>query len=190
MLNAVIIFVKDGLSARPDTAELIVSIPNIRIAKPSRILPISFFFDSPLLTITRTIPIAASIGENEEGFRSFSQIVLPSIPVSESIHEVMVVPMLAPIMIPTACESFMIPELTNPTTITVVADEDCITAVTPAPKRTAKILLVVNFSRIVSNLPPAILDRPLPIIFIPYRNSDKPPIILSKLKMSIQIPSL
>ena len=39
-------------------------------------------------------------------------------------HDVIVVPMLAPIIMPTACVSFIIPELTKPTTITVVADED------------------------------------------------------------------
>ena len=46
------------------------------------------------------------------------------IPVSDRIHDVIVVPMLAPIIMPTACASFIIPELTKPTTITVVADED------------------------------------------------------------------
>lgn len=39
-------------------------------------------------------------------------------------RDVIVVPTLAPIMTPIACESFMMPELTNPTTITVVADDD------------------------------------------------------------------
>jgi hypothetical protein len=62
------------------------------------------------------------------------------------------------------------------------------TAVTPAPRRTAKIRFLVRVSRIVSNLPPAILERPSPIIFIPYRNSDNPPIIFNTLKMSIKIP--
>ena len=37
---------------------------------------------------------------------------------------VMVVPMLAPMMIHTACFRVIIPELTKPTTITVVAEED------------------------------------------------------------------
>ena len=45
----------------------------------------------------------------------------------------MVVPMLAPIMIHTACLRVIMPELTKPTTITVVAEEDWITAVMPAP---------------------------------------------------------
>ena len=48
-------------------------------------------------------------------------------------------------MIPTACSSFMIPEFTKPTTITVVAEEDWITAVTPAPNNTAISLFAVSF---------------------------------------------
>ena len=37
---------------------------------------------------------------------------------------VIVVPMFAPMMIQTACRSVIIPELTKPTTMTVVAEED------------------------------------------------------------------
>ena len=33
-----------GTSRRPDTAPDMVSIPNIRVAKPSRIMPVSFLF--------------------------------------------------------------------------------------------------------------------------------------------------
>ena len=36
---------------------------------------------------------------------------------------------------PIACRTFIMPELTKPTAITDVADEDCITAVTPVPRR-------------------------------------------------------
>ncbi len=42
--------------------------------------------------ITKIIPIAAIIGENDEGFSILSQMVLPSIPVSESIQESREVP--------------------------------------------------------------------------------------------------
>ena len=116
--------VNPSLSFNPETAPLIVSIPNIRMAKPSMIFPMSFFFDSPLLDIVRIIPIAASTGENDDGFNKLTHIASPSIPVNDNSHEVIVVPTLAPIMIPTTCESCMIPEFTNPTTITVVADDD------------------------------------------------------------------
>ena len=72
----------------------------------------------------KIMPIAARTGEKEDGFNNLSQIVLPSIPVSDKSHDVIVVPIFAPIIIPTDCDSFIIPEFTNPTTITVVADDD------------------------------------------------------------------
>ena len=50
---------------------------------------------------------------------------------------VMVVPMLAPKMIPTACCKLINPALMKPKTMTVVADEDWITAVTIVPANTA-----------------------------------------------------
>ena len=43
--------------------------------------------------------------------------------------------MTAPMMIAIAWRSFIIAELTKPTTITLVADEDWITAVTPVPSK-------------------------------------------------------
>ena len=122
--KAVMRLVNEGLSARPATESLIVSIPNISTAKPRRIPPTSFFVDSPLQAIMSMIPTAARTGENDEGLSRVSQRVLPSIPVRDNIQEVMVVPTFAPIMMPTACPSFMMPEFTNPTTITVVAEDD------------------------------------------------------------------
>ena len=54
---------------------------------------------------------------------------------SSIIHEVMVVPMLAPITTAMAPARLSSPELTKLTTITVVADDDCTAAVTAAPVR-------------------------------------------------------
>ena len=51
------------------------------------------------------------------------------------IHPVMLVPMTAPMMIAIAWRSFIIAELTKPTTMTVVAEDDWITAVTPVPSK-------------------------------------------------------
>ena len=45
-------------------------------------------------------------------------------PLRLKIHAVTVVPMFAPMITLIDCLSVMIPELTKPTTITVVADED------------------------------------------------------------------
>ena len=50
------------------------------------------------------------------------------------IQPVMLVPMRAPWITGTACCSFIMPEFTKPTTMTEVAEEDWITAVTPAPR--------------------------------------------------------
>ena len=79
----------------------------------------------------------------------------------------------------------MIPEFTKPTTITVVADDDWITAVTPAPKSTALIGFDVRFSKILSSYPPDTLARASPIICIPYKNRASPPTIVNTLKISI-----
>ena len=49
---------------------------------------------------------------------------LPSTPARTSIQPVAVVPILAPMIMPIALASFIRPELTKPTTITVVADDD------------------------------------------------------------------
>ena len=57
-------------------------------------------------------------------------------PKMEIIQAVMVVPMLAPIITPIACDKVNNPALTKPTTITVVALDDWMTAVTPRPVRT------------------------------------------------------
>ena len=49
------------------------------------------------------------------------------------IQPVMEVPRIAPKITPMACTSFIIPAFTKPTTITDVAQDDWITAVTPVP---------------------------------------------------------
>ena len=122
--NMVRIPVNSGTSASGFTAPLMVSIPVIRMAKPTRIVPRSFCF-SLRANIRRQTPASARAGEKEDGFSRRRKKLLLSIPDRLKIHEVMVVPMFAPMIIPTACVSFiMMPELTNPTTITVVAEDD------------------------------------------------------------------
>ena len=79
-----------------------VSIPNMRMAKPTRMLPMSFFLLLSLAVIIIMIPTAASTGEKEEGFNSCMITLEPSTPVNDSSHAVTVVPILAPIIIPTA----------------------------------------------------------------------------------------
>ena len=89
-------------------------------------------------------------------------------PISSAMScPVIVVPMLAPMMIQTACCRVIRPELTNPTTMTVVADDDWMTAVIAAPTSTPLIRLDVSFSRIDFILLPAAASRPLLIICMP-----------------------
>ena len=61
--------VKDGSSFNPATAELIVSIPNIKMAKPTIIMPISLFL-SFLENIMTATPITASTGVKLDGFKN------------------------------------------------------------------------------------------------------------------------
>ena len=82
---------------------------------------------------------------------------------------------MAPMMIHTACFKVIMPELTKPTTITVVAEEDWTTAVMPAPTATPRKRLAVSFSRMRFMRLPAAASRPELIICIPYRNSASPP---------------
>ncbi|CUO21471.1 Uncharacterised protein [Flavonifractor plautii] len=79
----------------------------------------------------------------------------------------MVVPILAPMMIHTACFSVIMPELTKPTTMTVVAEEDWMTAVMPAPTRMPRKRLEVSRSRMPFMRLPAAASRPALIICMP-----------------------
>ena len=90
-------FRKAGTSASPLTAEVMVSMPDIRVAKPKRIMPVSFFWDC-LKNIYSTSPVNAKIGVKEVGFNIFTKMLFPSIPPRERIQLVTVVPTLAPII--------------------------------------------------------------------------------------------
>jgi hypothetical protein len=122
-----------------------------------------------------TIPIAASTGENDVGFKSCINRLDPCMPDSDRIHEVTVVPTFAPMMMPTACESCIIPEFTNPTTITVVAELLWMIAVTPAPTSTPSKRFEVRISSTRCKRLPANFCRPSAIDSIPYRNIPSPP---------------
>ena len=82
-------------------------------------------------------------------------MVSPSRPERLRSHVVTVVPMFAPIIMDIACERRMMPEFTKPTSITVVADDDCTTAVTRTPSRRPLKRFEVSFSKICSSFPPA-----------------------------------
>ena len=78
-----------------------------------------------------------------------------------------------------ACRRVISPELTKPTTITVVAEELCITAVTTRPVSNPANLLLVIFSSRVRRLPPARRSKACPITLMPNRNRLRPPIKFS-----------
>ncbi len=65
------------------------------------IAPMSLRF-SCLDAIIKKIPIIARIGVNDVGFNKVTNKLFPSIPVRLRIHEVTVVPILAPIITPIA----------------------------------------------------------------------------------------
>ena len=177
--------IKAGSLASGSTAELMVSMPNISTAKPSSTCAQSRCF-SFFENRTMTTPTAASTGVKVLGFKSCTSRLSPSRLARLRIHDVAVVPMLAPMMTPTACDSRMMPEFTNPTTITVVAEEDWMTAVTSAPSSTPFHLLEVSFSKICSSRPPLALLSAELMVSIPYKNSARPPTSVSTPKISIR----
>ena len=124
------------------------------------------------------IPISARMGVKLEGFSSWRNRLSPSIPPRDRIQAVTVVPTLAPIMTLMACPRVIMPELTKPTTITVVAEEDWMTPVTARPVRKPSIRLEVSLPRMVRRLLPAARSRDSPMTFMPNRNRHRPPIIV------------
>ena len=160
------ILVKPGSLASGFTAPLICSMPNMSTAKPISMPPSSCRRDF-LENIISATPTSASTGVNDAGLSSLSIRLSPSMPVRLSSQDVMVVPMFAPIITGVAWYSSIIPEFTKPTIVTVVAEEDCIIAVTPAPSRTPFRRLPVSFSSIDERRPPPSFSRPWPICCIP-----------------------
>ena len=92
-----------------------------------------------------------------------------------TIWAVTVVPIFAPIPTKTACVMVIRLALTNPMSMTVVALELWMTAVTPAPRPTAAKRLDVRVSRPLLSLSPAAASRLSDISFMPYKNNPNPP---------------
>ena len=128
-------------------------------------------------------------GENTSGFSSRSQTTSLSIPDRDKIQAVRVVPTLEPMITPTVCPSSMIPEFTRPTSITVMAEEDWMAIVMPAPsKRLLKRLSVIFFSS-CSSRPPASFSRLADMVDIPKRKKARPPhrVITEKISISCSL---
>ena len=88
-------------------------------------------------------------------------------PRNDTIHAVTVVPIFAPMITPIACASVSKPAFTKLTTITVVAEEDWITEVTPSPVKTPLKGLEVMAVNNPRNFSPAAFCKPELIKFIP-----------------------
>ena len=108
--------------------------PNISTAKPIRISAICCvlrFFEMCFSRIATTAVSALRDSVDNSSSADDPPLTLER----QIIHPVMLVPITAPMMIAIAWRSFIIAELTKPTTMTLVAEEDWITAVTPVPSR-------------------------------------------------------
>ena len=161
--------------------------PNISVAKPSKIVPVSFFRSS-LQNMYRMMPISARIGVNDVGLSRLIQTLPLSMPARLSSHAVTVVPTFAPMITLMACRRVIRPELTKPTTMTVVADELWMMAVTPRPVKKPIAALSVILPIRLRRLLPARRSSACPIRFIPNRNRHSPPMSVSTLKISIFSP--
>ena len=115
---------KNGLSRSGATESLIVLMPNIKTAKPIRISPICCFV-CDLENIRSTMP-TIEITPVSVAVEKSSVQPAPEPPSSErqSTQPVMLVPRIAPMTMLIAWRTFIMPELTKPTTITEVAEED------------------------------------------------------------------
>ena len=140
----------------------------IRIEAKSLVL---FFFDTKRIAA----PTAMHKGAKEDGFSSIKKILSLEISPKRRICPVTVVPMFAPKITGTACTSFIIPALTNPTAIMAVAAELWMAAVTIAPSATPFSRLLVSFSSVFSKPAPAIRSKEELKSFIPYKNRPIPP---------------
>ena len=161
--------------------------PYIKTAKPIRIRPTSRrrWRLEPMIS---RMPARAIRGEKFSGFRRFTNTFSLSMPVRERIHAVSVVPMLEPMMTPMVCPSSMTPEFTRPTSITVMAEEDWMAMVMPAPSSRLLMGFEVMRLSIRSSLPPAIFSRLLDMTVMPYKKKAKPPQRVKTEKISITAP--
>ena len=147
-----------GKSASGFTAPLIMVMPVIKMAKPTHTEPMSFFL-LLLVNMMRMMPMSATMGEKLSGFKSCTKTLSLVMPERLKIHAVTVVPMFEPMMTPMVCPSSMMPELTRPTSMTVIAEEDWIAMVMPMPSKRALKRFEVMERKIRSSLPPTIFSR-------------------------------
>ena len=112
------------------------------------------------------------MGVKELGLSNRTHSASLLIPLRLNIQAVTVVPTFAPMMTLIACFRVMSPELTKPTTMTVVADELCMIAVMPSPVKKPVIFVLVIFDSRLLSFPPALFSRACPITLMPNMLAD------------------
>ena len=130
----------------------------------------------------RKEPIATIRGAYRDGDRVLK--VSPSWP-KDTIQAVIQVPMLAPMMGPTAWLKFMRPALIKPMIMTVVAPLLWITAVIRAPTRTPTKRLFVRIPRSLRICSPAHFCTPPDMLCTPNRNIPRPPANINRFSKSL-----
>ena len=111
------------LSRRGETASLIMDMPYISTAKPSRMSPM-WGVEGRLAAMRRMMPTTATRPVRVAVLSRVTQPLPPLRLLRQRIHPVTLVPRMAPMTMPMAWFTFIMPELTKPTTITEVAEED------------------------------------------------------------------
>ena len=92
-----------------------------------------------------------------------------------TIHTVAVVPTFAPIITLIACVRVMSPDDTNPTSMTVMIDDDCTSTVETMPVPTPATRCVVASAMNRRSSRPATACRPSDRCFMPSKNTPSPP---------------
>ena len=164
---------KASLSCKGATELLMACMPNISTAKPMRISPMCTL-DCFLQNMRRMMPITATTPVRVAVESRDTQPEPPSRADRQMIQPVTLVPRMAPMMMPMACLTFIMPELTKPTTMTEVAEEDWMMAVTPVPNRTPLMGLPESLYSTSSSLLPATFFRPSPMRVMPKRKRATP----------------
>ena len=174
LLKLVIMSMNFGSDLSGTIAPDIMLMPYISTAKPIMMPPMflcEFFFANiqRIIPIRATTPVSTSVLSIE--------VIPPPEPMllRASIQPVMDVPRIAPSTIPIACFTCIMPEFTKPTTITDVADDDCMAAVTPVPRMIPFTGLPASLYNIISILLPATFLSESPMTDIPKRNIATPP---------------
>ena len=142
------------------------SIPRNKSPNPAKERP-----NSPQNSLPKSWSIAPTpiIGKAKAVIENFN-------PKKATIQPVLVVPMLAPIIIPIACTKLNTPALTNPIVAKVVAVDDCTIMVKLMPKNIALMGEPVKRPSHCLKLSPAIAFRLSVIKDMPSKNKPIPPV--------------